>query len=79
MSIPIMLAAGLSASLDLLNLPNVWSSLPVFIPGFVTAAVVGYIAIRWLIGYLTHHPLTVFSVYCALVGTLAIVVSFIGK
>jgi undecaprenyl-diphosphatase len=79
MSIPIMLAAGLSASLDLFNLPDVLSSLPVFIPGFVTAAVVGYISIRWLIGYLTHHPLTVFSVYCALVGTVAIVVSFIGK
>jgi undecaprenyl-diphosphatase len=79
MSIPIMLAAGLSASLDLLDMPNVLSSLPVFIPGFLTAAVVGYISIRWLIGYLTHHPLTVFSIYCALVGTLAIVVSFIGK
>jgi undecaprenyl-diphosphatase len=79
MSIPIMLAAGLSASLDMVNTPDVLSSLPAFIPGFITAAVVGYISIRWLIGFLTHHPLTVFSSYCALVGTLAIVVSFFGK
>jgi len=79
MSIPIMLAAGLSASVDLINVPNLTSVLPVFIPGFITAAVVGYISIRWLIRYLTHHPLTVFSVYCALVGTLAIVIYFLGK
>ncbi len=79
MSIPIMLAAGLSASLDMITMPNALSSLPVFIPGFVTAAIVGYVSIRWLIGYLAHHSLTVFSFYCTLVGSLAIVVSIIGK
>lgn len=79
MSIPIMLAAGLSASLDLVGIPNLTGILPIFIPGFITAAVVGYISIRWLIGYLTHHSLTVFSVYCVLVGLLAIIVSIFGR
>ena len=79
MSIPIMLAAGLSASLDLVGIPNLMSVLPIFIPGFITAAVVGYISIRWLIGYLTHHSLTIFSIYCVLVGLLAIIVSIFGR
>ncbi len=78
MSIPIMLAAGLSASVDLFSIPHLASALPVFIPGFITAAIVGYIAIRWLIGYLTHHSLTIFSIYCALLGTVAIVFFFLG-
>ena len=79
MSIPIMLAAGLSASVDLLSVPNLGSVLPIFIPGFVTAAVVGYISIRWLIRYLANHPLTVFSIYCAVIGSLAIVIFFLGR
>jgi undecaprenyl-diphosphatase len=79
MSIPIMLAAGLSASVDLLSIPNLMSVLPVFIPGFITAAVVGYISIRWLIRYLAHHPLTIFSVYCAVIGLIAIAVFFLGR
>jgi undecaprenyl-diphosphatase len=70
MSIPIMLAAGLLAGKDLLNVPNFISLLPVFIPGFIAAAVTGYLAIRWLLGYLTHKPLYVFSIYCTLLAGL---------
>lgn len=78
MSIPIMLAAGLLASLDLLEMPNFSRLLPVFIPGFITAAVVGYLSIRWLLGYLTHKPLTIFAVYCTVIGLLSIGVSLFG-
>jgi undecaprenyl-diphosphatase len=70
MSIPIMLAAGLLAGKDLLNVPNFTSLLPVFIPGFIAAAVTGYLAIRWLLDYLTHKPLYVFSIYCTLLAGL---------
>lgn len=79
MSIPIMLAAGLAAGVDMLKVPNIGSQMTAFIPGFITAALVGYLAIRWLLGYLTRHPLYVFSIYCALAGLLALGLSLLGR
>jgi len=79
MSIPIMLAAGLAASVDMLKVPNLSSQLPAFIPGFITAAIVGYLAIRWLLGYLTRHPLYIFSIYCTAAGLLALALSLLGR
>lgn len=78
MSIPIMLAAGLLAVLDLLEIPNFGQLLPVFIPGFVVAAITGYLSIRWLLKYLTQRPLSVFIYYCLAVGLLCIGMSLIG-
>jgi undecaprenyl-diphosphatase len=68
MSIPVMLAAGGLAVFDLLEIPDLGRVIINFIPGFVASAVVGYIAIRWLIGYLTRHTLYVFSLYCVILG-----------
>ena len=79
MSIPIMLAAGLLASLNLVRTPHLVSMLPVFIPGFITAAVVGYIAIAWLLSYLTRHPLYIFAIYCILVSLITIAYTFLIK
>jgi undecaprenyl-diphosphatase len=78
MAIPIMLAAGLAASLDLIKIPNLGALLPAFIPGFITAAIVGYLAIRWLLRYLTSHPLYIFSIYVALLGLVALIASLFG-
>lgn len=64
MSIPIMLAAGLLGTVDLLEIPNLSSLLPVFIPGFIASAVVSFLAIGWLLRYLHKHPLYVFAIYC---------------
>ncbi len=77
MSIPIMLAAGMLAGLDLLEMPDVGSELLVFIPGFITAAITGYLSIRWLLGYLSHRPLYVFSIYCTVIGLLTVLVYFV--
>jgi undecaprenyl-diphosphatase len=64
MSIPIMLAAGILGGIDLLEVPNLSTLLPVFIPGFIISAVVSFLAIGWLIRFLNRYPLYVFSVYC---------------
>lgn len=68
MSIPVMLAAGLYQSLDLLKMPDLVNFLPVLILGFITAAIVGWFAVRWLLGYLGKHSLYAFSIYCVLLG-----------
>jgi undecaprenyl-diphosphatase len=73
MSIPVMIAAGTLAAIDLLALPNTLSLLPTYIPGFMAASVVGYLAIRWLIKYLTRHTLYVFAAYCTLLSVITFI------
>ncbi len=72
MSVPVMLAAGALALKDLLALPHLAQVLPPFLAGFAAAAIVGYLSIRWLLGYLTRHSLYAFAVYCALLGLLVL-------
>lgn len=74
MSVPVMLAAGGYEMLDVLQMPNLADFLPLLAVGFVTAAVVGWFAIRWLISYLGKRSLYVFAVYCALLGIVMLFV-----
>jgi undecaprenyl-diphosphatase len=70
MSVPVLLAAGGYETLDVLQMPNFGQFLPLLAVGFVTAAVVGWFAIKWLIDYLSKHSLYVFAAYCAVVGLI---------
>jgi undecaprenyl-diphosphatase len=74
MSVPIMLAAGLSATLDLIQIPDLSALLPPFMIGFATAAVVGYLSIRWLLAFLTRRPLYVFAIYCTLLASITLAI-----
>ncbi|MBE9525179.1 MAG: undecaprenyl-diphosphatase UppP [Chloroflexi bacterium] len=69
-SIPVMLAGGLVAVFELIKIPNFIELLPIFFVGFITAALVGYIAIHWLLRYLSKRPLYVFAIYCAIFGLI---------
>jgi undecaprenyl-diphosphatase len=71
-SIPIMLAAGAFEMLDVIRLPNLGSFLLVLLPGFFFAAIVGWLAIKWLLAYLGKRSLYIFSIYCAILGIIAI-------
>lgn len=77
MSIPIMLAAGLFASLELFKTPHFAELLPTFAVGFVAAAVVGYLSIRWLIKFLSQKSLYVFAIYCTVFGLINLIVSLL--
>ncbi len=70
MSVPVMLAAGGYETLGVLKMPNLGQFLPLLAVGFVTAAIVGWFAIKWLIDYLSKHSLYVFAAYCAIVGAI---------
>lgn len=75
MSVPVMLAAGAYESLDLIKMPNLGSFLPLLAVGFITAAVVGWLAIKWLLNYLNKNSLYLFAIYCALLGLLVLLTS----
>lgn len=70
MSVPVMLAAGGYEMLDVLQMPNFSEFLPLLAVGFVSAAGAGWLAIRWLITYLSKHSLYAFAIYCAVAGAL---------
>jgi undecaprenyl-diphosphatase len=70
MSVPVMLAAGGYEMLDVLRMANLGEFLPLLAVGFITAAIVGWFAIQWLIEYLSKRSLYVFAAYCAVVGTI---------
>ncbi len=77
MSIPAMLAAGLLSVLDLLEVANLSAFLPVMAIGFISAAVVGYLSISWLLNYLAKRSLYAFSIYCAVFGTICLIVAYV--
>jgi undecaprenyl-diphosphatase len=72
MSIPIMLAATASAGSDLALSGELSDMLLPLVVGCLTAGLVGYLSIRWLLGFLTRHSLYPFAVYCVLIGTLTL-------
>lgn len=74
MSIPIMLAAGTLATLDMLAMPDLAKFLPVIVLGFISAGVVGYFSIRWLLGFLRKNSLLPFAAYCAVLSILTLFV-----
>lgn len=74
MSVPVMLAAGVLGLADLVSSPNLLKQLPIYLAGFCSAALVGYFAIRWFISYLSKQSLYLFAGYCALLGTIFLVV-----
>jgi undecaprenyl-diphosphatase len=77
MSIPALLGAGVVALTDLLASGTLVEQLPAIIVGFVTAAVAGYLCIRWLLHYLQRHSLYIFAVYCVALSLLTLAVALI--
>ncbi len=75
MSIPIMLAAGALSTYEMVTeVSDLSSFLPTMVVGFLTAMLVGYLSIRWLLKFLVNHSLAYFAVYCILLGSATILV-----
>lgn len=68
MAVPVMSAAGLIAVIDLAQSPELFTNIPVYLAGFIASAIVGYLSIRWFIGYLSRQSLYIFAAYCAVLG-----------
>ena len=77
MSVPVMLAAGAYEMLDVVRMPGLTEFLPALAVGFITAAIIGWMAVRWLLRYLAHHSLYAFSVYCVVVGVIVLAFHFV--
>ncbi len=68
MAVPVMLGAGIVALLDLAQSASASTQLAPLAVGFAAAALVGLAAIHFLLGYIKRHPLTIFALYCLVLG-----------
>ncbi|MGC8856906.1 MAG: undecaprenyl-diphosphatase UppP [Anaerolineae bacterium] len=73
LSVPVMLAAGVYQTRAVILAPYTRQVLPFLLVGFVAAAIVGWLSIKWLIRYLNHHSLYGFAIYTLILGVLALV------
>ena len=71
---PIFFGAGLLQLVKALSedAGNVAAQTPALVVGFLVSAVIGFIAIRFLLAYLRDHSLYAFSIYCFVAGLVVI-------
>lgn len=71
LSIPIILGAGLLQVLAAIGEPGSSSLLPLAL-GFAAAAISGYVAIHFLLGFVRRRKLWPFAIYCWAIGIAAL-------
>ncbi len=72
MSAPILTAAGGYETLKVIQMPGTMEFLPYLAVGFITAGVIGWLSIKWLMQFLQDHSLYLFAGYCAVVGVICL-------
>ncbi len=79
MSIPAVLGAVLLELKDAFGTKIPVGTMVSYIVGMIVAAVVGYFAIRFMIGVVRRKKYIYFSIYCLVIGTIAIIGHFVTK
>jgi undecaprenyl-diphosphatase len=77
MSAPILTAAGTYETFRMIQTDGSAEFLPYLAVGFITAAIVGWFSIKWLLGYLQKHSLYGFAGYCGIVGVICMTLSLL--
>lgn len=77
LSIPIITLAGGKKLLDVITGDAGDVQLDLVMTGMITAGIVGYYTIKYLLRYLAHHPLDVFAYYrFVIAGVILLVIAF---
>lgn len=79
LSTPAILGAGLLAAVDLLAAQTTGGELLLLVAGFVSAGLVGYLAIAFLLAHLRQHRLYLFAAYCVVVGLVSLLAALAGR
>jgi undecaprenyl-diphosphatase len=74
---PVILGAGLLKVVDLAQMGGLAAQAPMLVAGFLSAGVVGFGCIHFLLRYLQRRRLYPFAVYCAAVGVACLLVALI--
>lgn len=78
MSVPIIAGAGSLKVGEVISQGMDAAQVLLFVVGFVTSAVVGYVTIRFLLNYLTNHSLRAFAYYRFGVAGVVVVLLLLG-
>lgn len=69
MSIPVMVGASLLAGIDVIRDPTIFERLKMPLAlGFMSAAISGFLVIRWFVRFLEKRSLLFFATYCLALG-----------
>lgn len=75
LSTPIVFGAGILKLKDMIHMPH--NEVTPFIVGMITSAIVGFIAIKFLMDYLKRNGFGIFVIYRIIVGSLFIAIYFL--
>jgi undecaprenyl-diphosphatase len=75
---PVILGAGAFKLLDLAQAGSLTAQIPALTVGLVSAGVVGFGCIHFLLHYLQNRRLYPFATYCAAAGTICLIVAATG-
>jgi len=76
LALPIILGAGAKALLDLRKTPQSAVSSGALAAGFLASAVVGFLAVRFLLRFLKTHTLRPFAAYLGVLGLILLAVTY---
>lgn len=79
LSTPAIAGAIVLQTKDLLGGAGEEISLSALLVGIVSSALFGYVAVRWMIGYLKKHSLKPFAIYVWALGLIVLFFQFTGK
>lgn len=79
LSTPAIVGAVILQSFDLMEGGAETISLSALAVGIISSAIFGYIAVRWMIGYLKNHSLKPFAIYVWVLGVAVLFFQFTGK
>jgi undecaprenyl-diphosphatase len=74
LSAPVMVGAGAKKALDLRHIEFTGNEADILVVGFLSSAIVGWLAIKFLLSYLARHRLDVFAYYRFLLAAVVLVV-----
>jgi undecaprenyl-diphosphatase len=78
LSVPVVFGAGLFSLKELLESPWVIDSPLTLLVGFLSAAISGFLSIKFLLSYLRTRSLYPFAIYCWAAGLVAILVAVLS-
>lgn len=75
MSVPVMLAAGIYEAIEVVHMNDPSGFILPLAVGFVSAAISGWLAVKWLLRYLARNSLFPFAIYCTLAGIVSLIIA----
>ncbi len=79
LSTPAIIGAGILTSIQAINTHQLDGQLLPLLAGFISAAIVGYLAIAFLLTFIRRRRLHIFAAYCIVVAVISLLAIALGR